>query len=399
MKRCLWFVLVTATWLTAPAWGERVEQDGVVLMRGDCHTEAEAVKLMQRFAASHHDLATWAARRDRIRTGILQGAKLSLSPDRKPPAVFRHGQRAMDGYTVEKMAIETVPGFWSTGNLYLPADVKDEPIAVVLCPHGHWQNGRWARHTQVRSAAMARMGAAVFAVDMVGHAESAPVVHHHPQSLRLQIWNSIRAVDFLSSWERIDTDRIAVTGASGGGTQTFLLSAVDDRTDLSMPVCQVSAHFYGGCVCESGLPIHVSPNHETNNVEFAALFAPKPQLLVSNGEDWTKNTPRLEFPYVKNIYAYYGKQDAVQNAHFADEGHDYGPSKREAAYRFIAKYFGLQLSEVLDDEGKLDESWFVELSPEQLSVFDDEHPRPAHAAQDAAEVFDSLDRLLSRDAP
>jgi pimeloyl-ACP methyl ester carboxylesterase len=365
-----------------------------VLFRGGCYTEAEAAEKLAQFAGEYDNAAEWQARAERIRTGVLRGMKLERVPAACPLKPIRHSVRQEDGYTVENVAFESLPGFWVTGNLYLPADGKQPAakIAGVLCPHGHLTDNRMLEQTQKRCAALARMGAAVLAYDMIGYGESTQAPHRHSEALRLQTHNSRRAVDFLLSLGNVDEQRLAVTGESGGGTQSFVLAAVDPRIGVSVPVVMVSADFFGGCICESGMPIHKSTEHETNNVEIAASIAPKPQLIISCGADWTKNVPRVEFPYMQRVYELMGTKDNIQNAHFADEQHDYGPSKRAAMYPFLARHLELDLARISDATGSIDESFAKIHDRADLLVFTPEHPRPKHALLDAELIIGQLDR-------
>jgi len=385
--------IALTVWLLAghaTSFPRAMSEDNTTLRQGQVYSEEEARENFVEMVVNIPDAAAWKRHAKAIRENILRGAQLEQLPPPCPLNPIRHSRREMDGYSVENVAFEALPGFFVTGNLYLPLEVN-EPIAGVLAPHGHRQNKRRYKSTQIRSAAMARMGAAVFAWDMLGYGESEPCEHKHPEALRLQTYSSMRALDYLESLGIVDEARIGMTGASGGGTQTFLLSAIDPRIDVSAPVVQVSAHFYGGCVCESGMPIHVHGEHETNNVEIAASFAPKPLLLVSDGDDWTKNTPHVEFPYIERIYQLLGANENVENAHFPDEGHDYGPSKRESVYRFFAKHLGLNLAAVQDEQGMIDESFVIVLDPEDLAMFDEDHPRPPHSVSNCKDVFERLD--------
>jgi dienelactone hydrolase len=349
------------------------------LCQGAYYTEAEGADALHKAAETHHDRASWESRAALIRQGLRDGMKLPAKPAYAPLKPIRHSLRTQNGYTVENVTFESLPGFFVTGNLYRPLNTTGK-LPAVLCPHGHDPNeeARFREQTQQRCATMARMGAVVFVYDMLGYGDSKQCSHKIPEALKLQIINGMRSLDFLTSLPDVDANRIAVSGESGGGTQTFLLTALDSRVKVSVPVVMVSAHFFGGCVCESGMPIHKRPTHQTSNVEIAALAAPRPLLLVSDGKDWTKNTPTVEFPYIQTVYGYYSAGNQVESVHLPTEGHDYGPSKRAAAYRFLAKHLKLDLNRILKD-GQIDESPNTLLEPAALQVFNAQHPRPAHA--------------------
>lgn len=364
-------VIVFATGKTVDL-SQAISED--MLCVGHHWTPDEANLKMKAFASTWQDRRSWEKRAKEIRAGILEGLHWDHMPKIKGsfnPII--HSRREMDGYVVENIAIESFPGFWITGNLYSPARPKDKNPAI-LSPHGHLANKRFTHYMQKRCAAFARLGTIAFAYDMVGYAESTQVNHKMPISALLQTWNSTRVLEYLLSRPDVDPERIGMTGGSGGGTQTFVLTAIDDRITVSAPVVQVSAHFFGGCVCESGMPIHTS-RLQTNNVEFAATAAPRPLLLVSNGADWTRNTPRIEYPYVQSVYALYDAEHKAENVHLPLESHDYGYSKRAAAYGFFAHHFGLNRKAIPYDEG-WDESFVTILPPEDLMVFNDDHPRP-----------------------
>ncbi|MHC4156595.1 MAG: alpha/beta hydrolase family protein [Planctomycetota bacterium] len=385
----VWWCVVIGAWILAGSHCSNVavqdaDEKKVELCRGHYHSEEAAREQLAKFAKRYSNLEQWEQRGRRIREGILQGAELVPMPDKCAPNPIIHSKRQYKGYTVENVAFESLPGFFVTGNLYRPDGLKG-PFAGILCPHGHFRDpndfGRFRKDMQYRCATLARMGAVVFSYDMVGWGESNQVTHKHPKALTLQLLNSIRALDFLLSLKDVDPKRIGVTGASGGGTQTFLLTAVDDRVAVSVPVVMVSAHFFGGCSCESGMPIHKSDRHETNNAEIAALAAPRPQLIISDGKDWTRNTPEVEFPHIRNVYRLYGAEGLVESLHLPDEGHDYGYSKRIGAYKFLAKHLGLSLEKVSASDGSIDESDSVIEKRQLMHVFNTGHPRPAHAVE------------------
>ncbi len=349
------------------------------LCQGHYWTEDEANLMMKQFAREWHDIETWEKRAAIIRNGIIKGMQLDRMPVIKGdfnPIIRK--TRKFEGYIVENIAIESFPGFYITGNLYRPLS-EDIRHPAVICPHGHWENGRMSPDVQYRCASLARMGAVVFAFDMIGYGEALQTSHKMPIALLLQTWNGKRVLEYLLSRSDVDSTRVGITGASGGGTQTIMLTAVDPRITVSAPVVSVSAHFFGGCVCESGMPIHKSKNHQTNNAEIAALCAPRPMILVSDGADWTHNTPNIEYPYIQRVYALYNAEHRVSNVHLAGEVHDYGKSKRVAVYLFFGHHLKMNYKVLVDARGDIGEDFVTLLSVDELRVFTAENPMPSDA--------------------
>lgn len=364
----------------------------------------EGRKHLAALSASYPTLEKWEARKSAVRQNILQKVGLSPLPQKNPLNPIKSNFRKHDGYSVENVALEVLPGVYLCGSLYKPLKGR-APFAAMLSPHGHFYNkvdtsipnerGRYRPDQQYRCAMLARMGVIVFSYDMFAWGESALQTtkddHRTGLALTMQTWNSIRVLDFLSSLPEVDKTRIGITAASGGGTQSFIAGALDDRLTLSVPTVMVSSHFFGGCPCESGLPIHqMDEGLNTNNAEIAALFSPKPQLVISDGSDWTQTVPDIEYPYLKKVYALYGKTENIENAHLPNDQHDYGPSKRFAMYRFVAHHFKLNEALVKNKAGEYDESAVTIEPARAMYVFGEGGHLPANAVKGA----DAIRRVL-----
>jgi dienelactone hydrolase len=289
-------------------------------------------------------LKVWEQRKAFLRNQILVSAGLSPMPEKSPLHAQIFGKIEGKDYTIEKVLIETLPGFYLGGNLYRPKNDRARHPGI-LNPQGHWPYGRLENEPTFSGPSLgislARQGYVVFAYDMVGYNDTIQVPHRFGSPelqlwsfgpLGLQLWDSIRSLDFLSSLDDVDATRLGVTGASGGGSQTFLLAAVDDRVQFASPVNMVSAIYQGGDLCENAPGLRLN----TSNVEIAAMFAPKPMLLVSATGDWTQNVPEEEYPAIRRIYDLYGKSDQVDVVQF-NADHNFNELSREAVYRFFAK--------------------------------------------------------------
>lgn len=309
------------------------------------------------------NLGAWISRSQMLRETILKGAGLwPLENQRKLPLL--PASRGRNGLE-EDFVLRTLPGTMLSCTLYRPD--RSEIVSGILVPHGrlsyslfssslltsaiylkgHFPGGRFSNNHVKMCRRLASRGALVLSYSMVGYPEGdednaevdeegIPRNHLQPLAFRHQLWNSIRCIDFLES---LGASNIGAVGASGGGTQSFMLAAVDERIRFCVPIVMVSSFFAGGCVCESGMPIYAE---DSNNAEIAALIAPRPMLLVSCGSDWTRETPNLEFPFLKHVYQLYDAADEVENVHLPDGQHDCGDDKVDALLNFVERQINYQ---------------------------------------------------------
>ena len=363
----------------------------------------------------------WEKRADSVRRQVLVSQGLWPMPTKTPLNAVIHGKVERPGYTVEKVYFESAPGFFVTGNLYRPADAKGK-VPGVLFTHGHWQDARLSEEGgptlrreiangeerferggrsrfQSMCVQLARMGCAVWQWDMLSDSDAkqlgrdvihsfakqrpemntaenwglySPQAEAHLQSVMgLQTWNAVRSLDFLLGLPGIDPDRIAITGASGGATQALMLAAIDPRVALSFPAVMVSTAMQGGCTCENASLLRVN----TGNVEFAGLFAPKPQGMTS-ANDWTVEMARKGFPELQQLYALLGAPGDVMLKRGEHFPHNYNAVSRSAFYTWLNRHFRLGFEEpVIEDD-------YEPLGRDQLTVWDADHPAPKDSGPD-----------------
>ena len=321
--------------------------------------EQEGRLMLDYLSSLYADKAQWEARRDTLRREVRQRLELDAFLDScvlgKP---LLSKVRKHDGYTTQNICIELTPGQHLFGTIY--ASTKKGQHALIVCPDGHWPM-RYRKDEQQRLGTLARMGAVCVDFDLYGWGESEREVgaeaHHTSRAHVYQAACGYILLDYmLKNRKDIDPARVGVMGGSGGGTHTVLLSLLDDRVTASAPVVHLASHFDGGCPCESGKPVQLAAGG-TCDPELAAVMAPKPMLIVSDGGDWTSSVPTLEYPYLQRIYGFYGATDKVRNVHLPKERHDFGKNKRQAVYDFFIDVFHL-------DPSMLDESK-VQIEPDE----------------------------------
>lgn len=359
--------------------------------------------------------AAWEARANELRRRVRIATGIWPLPERTPLNAVIHGKVNRPGFIVEKVYFESMPNHFVTGLLFRPDDGKQNvKRPAVLCPHGHGgrlqdygesnmaaliesgaekhaKSGRFPK--LARCAQLARMGCVCFIFDMLGYADSHQIsfelahrfakqrpefegnkrwgLYSAQAEMRLQsimgiqTWNSIRCLDFLESLPDVDGGRMAVTGGSGGGTQTILLCAIDPRPIAAFPNGMVSTSMQGGCTCENCTLLRIG----TGNVELAALFAPKPQAMTA-ANDWTKEMMTKGYPELQRLYGMFGAKDNVYCREMLHFPHNYNYVSRATMYSWFNRHLHLGL-----DEPVIEDDW-EPLTKEEYTVWDKDHPAP-----------------------
>ncbi len=272
-----------------------------------------------------------------------------------------------DGYKVENLIYESLPGFYVTASLFIPDNLSKPAPAILFCS-GHSTGAYRLQSYQLPLLNLVKKGFIVLAIDPVGqgerlqyydpdagksliggstheHSYPAPQVSLTGRSVaRYFAWDGIRGIDYLVSREEVDADRIGVHGLSGGGTQTAYISALDDRVRASAPSGYITSYkrlLESIGVQDGEQNLYHGLTKGIDHFEYIAVRAPKPTLLMATTRDFFSiQGTRETYRELKKVYEIFGKPDNIEITE-GDHGHGYTKNIREAMYAFFQKHLSL----------------------------------------------------------
>jgi len=297
-------------------------------------------------------LRGWDERLARVRAGLSRSFGRTPEPCPLVPEVLSTLMR--DGYAIERLTFQSRPGVRVTANLYRPEPVRGR-CPGVLSVHGHWAWARMDPHVQARSIGLAKLGYVVLCVDAFGSgeraAQPAPGTYHGGLTgaslwpvgtplIGLQAHDNRRAVDYLVSRAEVDPDRLAVTGASGGGNQSLYAGATDERLAAVIPVCGIGTYdaylTTACCVCE----VNVGGAAFATTGDLLAMVAPRALLVVSATRDalqFSVGEAAKSVAAARERFRLLGQEAKIRHVAI-DSGHDYNQPMREAMYGWVEKW-------------------------------------------------------------
>ncbi|MGI6206598.1 MAG: alpha/beta hydrolase family protein [Anaerolineae bacterium] len=351
------------------------------------HLVGQAFDLLRRRADTVAALQTpeqWAEYRDDVKRRLLE--TVGPFPERTPLNARTVGTLAKPGYRMEKVVLEAQPGFYLTGCLFVPEGLK-EPAPGIVNPIGHTDIAFRAWYYQQLILNLVQKGFVVFTFDPPGQGErlqyfdpaigcsrigGSTTEHSYvghqcfltgSSLARYWIWDGMRAIDYLTSRDEVDPNRIGVTGLSGGGTATAYLSAFDDRVAASAPTCYIAGfrrllESIGPQDAEQNFPAGIAQG--LDHADLLIARAPKPTLVVATTRDFFSiQGARETVDEARRAFAALGDGADLQLAE-DDHVHGYTPALREAVYGFMQRY--------LDLPGDPAEEEVEYLTPEELRI-------------------------------
>lgn len=357
-------------------------------------SQRQVTEYLQRTARRITDAATAEmssrAAWEKVRAKRLEEMREMLGllpwPERTPLNLQSTGKLDKGSYTIEKIAFESMPKIYVTGNLYLPKQRKGAvPAIVYVCGHAMSPYGDKVQY-QRHGISLAKNGYVAFILDSIQIAETF-ALHHgiHTQGMYdwysrgytpagVEVWNAMRAIDYLETRPEVDRNRIGMTGRSGGAAMSWFTAAVDPRVKVVAPVMGIST--YAANLNEDTQKLHCDCMFPINSfahdmLHQGALIAPRPLLMMHGSKD------RL-FPVagyeefertVGKLYESYGARDSFGNVVVETEHKD-SDFLREKAIRWFDKYFLGTTDRKLDMD-------YSDAPPEQLAVFGGKPPADA----------------------
>jgi dienelactone hydrolase len=298
-------------------------------------------------------LRDWDEHLKRVRAGLTHSfGRMPEVPCPLDPDVL--GTLERDGYAIERLTFQSRPGVRVTANLYRPEPVR-EHLPAVLSVHGHWSWARMDPHVQSRCIGLAKLGYVVLCVDAFGAGERAiepgPGTYHGAlvgaslwpvgtPLLGLQVYDNRRAVDYLISRPEVDSDKLAVTGASGGGNQTLYAGATDERLCAVIPVCGIGTYesylTTACCVCE----VNAGGATYATTGDLLAMIAPRALLVISATRDafqFSVGEAAKSVAHARERFRLMGHEAKIRHTAI-ESGHDYNQPMREAMYGWLEKW-------------------------------------------------------------
>jgi cephalosporin-C deacetylase-like acetyl esterase len=263
------------------------------------------------------------------------------------------GTLVRDGYHVEKIVFQTLPNVWMTANAYVPD--RQETVPAVLCVHGHWRGAKQDPVVQARCIGLAKLGFFVLSVDAFGAGErglTKALGEYHGEMVAatlfpaglslcgLQVYENMRAVDYLLTRPEVDGHRIGITGCSGGGNQTMYAGAWDERFSAVVPVCSVGNYqaYLGAacCMCE------VVPKALRFTEEWGvlAMTAPRALRVINATRDavqFSVEEARKSLALTRPVFELYGLESSLDHA-VVEASHDYNREMRESMYGWMTRF-------------------------------------------------------------